>query len=152
MSGAGPFHERPLSAYMYFAKERRGSVERALAEEHGRAPLFTEVGKALGKAWSRLAEADRAPFAERAAEAKRAYEAWVVRAAGLSRPRPKSRLRAEPAAEPCAEPEAELRARLRAELEAELRAKLRAELRAELETDLWAELEADIKAGLATDG
>ena len=126
---------RPLSAYMFFAKEQRVPLAQGLAKELGEAPRFTEVGKALSKAWNRLSEAERRPFEDQAVASRRA---WAERPAKRQAKR--------------AELRDELRDELKAELRGGLKAELRGELKAELEAEIWAGLEAEIWAGPRADG
>jgi len=72
--------KRPLSSYMIFAGETRGSL---LEETPGMS--IGEVGKALGARWKQFTAEEKAPYEEKAREAKARYEVAVKAYEGKQR-------------------------------------------------------------------
>lgn len=62
-----PGPKRPLSSYLIFAAEKRPEIAAKFSS-------LGEVSKELGRLWSKLSEADKKPYVEKAAIAKAAYD------------------------------------------------------------------------------
>ncbi|VVT57018.1 uncharacterized protein SAPINGB_P005493 [Magnusiomyces paraingens] len=62
--------KRSLSAYMFFANEKRDEVRN---ENPGIS--FGQIGKVLGEKWKALSEEEKIPFVEKAETDKKRYEA-----------------------------------------------------------------------------
>ena len=65
--------KRPASAYLLYANEHREEVRAA-----NPAAKPTEVTRILGQQWKSLADADRAVYQRRYAEAKQAYDHLIA--------------------------------------------------------------------------
>ncbi|KAJ5722631.1 Non-histone chromosomal protein 6 [Penicillium malachiteum] len=61
--------KRGLSAYMFFANDKRDSVR-----EENPGISFGQVGKMLGDKWKALTESERKPYDDKAAADKKRYE------------------------------------------------------------------------------
>ncbi|CBZ52635.1 Zgc:123215, related [Neospora caninum Liverpool] len=61
---------RALSAFMFFAKEKRTEIVAAHPELKSQ---MTKVGKMVGEAWGKLTPEERKPFEEKAAQDKARY-------------------------------------------------------------------------------
>ncbi|ESS31807.1 HMG (high mobility group) box domain-containing protein [Toxoplasma gondii VEG] len=61
---------RALSAFMFFAKEKRTEIVAANPELKSQ---MTKVGKMVGEAWGKLTPEERKPFEEKAAQDKARY-------------------------------------------------------------------------------
>ncbi|CRG95975.1 hypothetical protein PGAL8A_00318800 [Plasmodium gallinaceum] len=63
--------KRSLSAYMFFAKEKRAEIIRNDPEL---SKDVATVGKMIGEAWNKLGEKEKIPFEKKAQEDKIRYE------------------------------------------------------------------------------
>jgi len=61
--------KRGLSAYMFFANEKRDTVR-----EENPGIAFGQVGKILGEKWKALSDTDRLPYEAKAKNDKERYE------------------------------------------------------------------------------
>jgi len=61
--------KRPLSAYMFFCKDKRAEVK----QETGAS--FSELGKLLGGRWQKLSDEEKRPYEEQNEKDKKRYEA-----------------------------------------------------------------------------
>ncbi|SBS86958.1 high mobility group protein [Plasmodium ovale wallikeri] len=63
--------KRSLSAYMFFAKEKRAEI---ISRDPELNKDVATVGKMIGEAWNKLEEGDRIPYEKKAQEDKVRYE------------------------------------------------------------------------------
>merc|ERR1712187_992405 len=71
--------KRPLSAYFMWVADNRASIKKSTKDGS-----VTQVLKKGGEMWSKMSEAQKKPFAEKAAKAKKDYEAYLTSAKGKS--------------------------------------------------------------------
>ncbi|GAB68243.1 high mobility group protein [Plasmodium cynomolgi strain B] len=63
--------KRSLSAYMFFAKEKRAEI---ISRDPDLSKDVATVGKMIGEAWNKLDELEKAPYEKKAQEDKVRYE------------------------------------------------------------------------------
>jgi len=61
--------KKPLSAYMYFTKEKRPEVKKESPKRS-----FAEIGRILGERWKKLTTEEKAPYEKLRAEDKQRYD------------------------------------------------------------------------------
>lgn len=65
--------KRPLSAFMFFSKDRRETVRTDNPDAS-----FGEIGKLLGENWRSLSDGDKTPYNAQAADDKKRYEKEIA--------------------------------------------------------------------------
>merc|ERR1712048_1504359 len=69
--------KRPLSAYFMWVGDNRASIKKSTKDGSA-----TQILKKGGEMWSKMSEAQKKPFFEKAAKAKKDYEAYLTSAKG----------------------------------------------------------------------
>merc|ERR1712048_198865 len=69
--------KRPLSAYFMWVGDNRASIKKSTKDGSS-----TQILKKGGEMWSKMSEAQKKPFVEKAAKAKKDYEAYLTSAKG----------------------------------------------------------------------
>merc|ERR1712048_130054 len=69
--------KRPLSAYFMWVGDNRASIKKSTKDGSS-----TQILKKGGEMWSKMSEAQKKPFVEKAAKAKKDYETFLTSAKG----------------------------------------------------------------------
>lgn len=76
-AAAGDKLKRPLSAFMIYSGENRERIMKAHGFEKRQ---IGDIAKKIGECWKKMGDPEKAPFNEKAAKLKAAYEAAKAKA------------------------------------------------------------------------
>ena len=69
--------KRPLSAYLFYSNENRDKVMKQYGFDKKQ---IGDIAKKLGENWKKMSDKEKAPYNDKAAKAKAAYEAAKAKA------------------------------------------------------------------------